>query len=601
MPQTLPLSASLSSLPRECAVSICILLEARDLARLGACSRKLLQTTSDDLLWIDLCKRDYGVDAKKCMAAFPFITVKGFYCGVLEAWGWTLGAWQANYPFFTGQLLSVRVDTAASRIIAEKMTVINTFEETPGASEMEEDLVGASEFGSLPGVSVDTLCARLLRQPVFEIRFETTAESQASFRGLQWRESYLNANVCPRHLDPGETEEGSDDGEMGMDIDEPQDEDDGEGFFSAGPSFAEGYTPEVEGDSLQIKTYLPEGVGSMAMCCGAKLGGKPMPEHLGGLVDAWDTFSEYQNSVQHFPAFRPSPETGLWPYPESSRVLHTEGVLITMFDSNEPPLAFNRDDSEALRQQRPLADKMHPQRSRKASLMALNCRAKCHHYGVRTVTLRAPEGELRFRTGRHQTIWSKIRSDPRARPTVRLPPGFGVRPLEGIWAGTYGSHGIEFLLLRYEPSKAAPPPYVPFSVYMEPEDPPLDMMFYKVTGDVNVPRGEVSCRASLHDGKGNAFVRTYSVDEEEATEGTDDGEDPPGQVLSEHHGLDLAHGRFASEFRSARVFPGFGTIAMSGYRSPQEITNDVIVISETEVAVYWHDMRKVSRFTKVDL
>ncbi|KAJ3155603.1 hypothetical protein HDU89_006569 [Geranomyces variabilis] len=603
-PRPPPPRPTLNSLPQECLTHICSLLTATHLACLSACSTRLRRVSNDDLLWFCLCLTDYGIDARQCLPAFPYSSVRSFYVGVLVKWGWTLGPWQANYPFFTGQLLAVRIDPDLRRIVGEKITATSAGG-SPDADD--DDAVNGPDppsvlpFGTIPGVTMDTLSLQLERKPVFEVRFERRDLVYASMRDL-WSQ---NMGACTRPRDEDEDED--------MDMDsEPVRSDN----LSAAASSSTMTTTVVRTEGPTVSAYDQEDVMSYSTCCGAKLNTPTLRTHVGSIQDAWSTFSNIEASLDHFPIFRPSPATGLWPYPESSRVLRTEGVLITMFDSNEPPLAFNRNEAEALASEKlaaaaaiaanvadPISRAPSARQQVPPGLLALSCRTKCHEYGVRTVTLRAPEGELRFRPGRFQTLWSKIRQPWLTRPSPPLlPPRMLVAPLEGIWAGTYGGHGIEFLLLRYE---QAPGITASAASSCKPAD-DLDMVFYKVTGDVNVPRGEVSCRAKLHDGTGNPYVRVPLGPPQQVTTpgvGIGHDEDDPSYLHYEYQRVLFgSEVFFGTEFHcGCAAFPGVGTVAMTGYRSPTRIPNDVIVISETEVAVYWHDMRRVSRFVKVDL
>ncbi|KAI8906202.1 hypothetical protein DFJ77DRAFT_199912 [Powellomyces hirtus] len=383
LPRRPACAVSLTTLPQECLIQICALLPARTLTTLSACSALLQRASSDDLLWLRLCQIDYGVDARHCLPAFPYTTVRGFYVGVLQKWGWTLGAWQANYPFFTGQLLHVRVDPLYSRIVGEKLTVdISGLDET-----------SAAPVAPLPGVSMDKLAVQLERKAVFEIRFEKAEHVDSSLNSL-WSQRMPGAGqspLCTRDMLFGEWDDNDDTDDGG---------DSGSSSFVAAagvPVTVSTVAPVLTHvDAPPASPYDQEGVVSYTTCCGAKINTPTLRSHVGTVIDAWDSFSVFQTSLEHFPLFRPSVDTGLWPYPESSRVLRTEGVLITMFDSNEPPLAFNRDEAETLLNEksawrRPPSDSVRQKAY--PALLSLMCRTKCHDYGVRTVTLRAPEGK----------------------------------------------------------------------------------------------------------------------------------------------------------------------------------------------------------------
>jgi hypothetical protein len=90
-------------------------------------------------------------------------------------------------------------------------------------------------------------------------------------------------------------------------------------------------------------------------------------------------------------------------------------------------------------------------------------------------------------------------------------------PKAGIYIGSYGGHGKEFILIHY-----------------------LQDCFIatKITGDVNVPRGEVSFQSDLQ------------------------------QVQFLYPNINIVN---STEFPTGRVYDGFGTIAMPGFMDTQQI------------------------------
>ncbi|CAB4373197.1 unnamed protein product [Rhizophagus irregularis] len=98
---------------------------------------------------------------------------------------------------------------------------------------------------------------------------------------------------------------------------------------------------------------------------------------------------------------------------------------------------------------------------------------------------------------------------------------------DGIWVGDYGGHGIEFLLLKYEISGC--------------------LFATKITGDINVPRGEISWKCNLDD-------QLRICDEREW------------------------NGKISYRAKSK--------IAYGGFRNPSEIDSEVIIVSNDELAVY---------------
>ncbi|KND04475.1 uncharacterized protein SPPG_00202 [Spizellomyces punctatus DAOM BR117] len=511
---------SLTALPCECLIHLLSFLSASQLATVSAVSRTLYSAANDDTLWQRLCLVNYKVEAKTHLHVFPYRTIRGFYVGVLARYGWMLGLWQANYPFFTGQLLQVRINPTDASIIGENLSATNI---SP---------ISEQQFGAIQGVSVDSLQLSLSRTRVFEICFEPCGEGlhrvSPSFDGPEQVSRRRRRTSAP--LENTEDAIGS--------------------------------------------AYDQEGISSYTICFGNRAQSTTLRKHMSVVDDGQETFRSYQLCQDHFPYFRPSPSTGLWPYPENSRVLRAEGTLITMFDSNEPPLAFN----PLLQTNGELEDASWEM---PANTLTIHCPLKCHEYGVRTVTLRAPEGELRFKTGRYQTIWSQIKLDANHKSAI-APSNMVIKPLEGIWAGTYGSHGIEYVLLRYE--------WVANALDASVQD--IHLVFYKITGDVNVPRGEVSCRVNLGDGTGIPWIGDSRIGDDLAEDGTELNDDASKIFLPALKD---------PEFQTARAYHGRGTVAMAGYRNPTYIVNDAIILSETKIAIYWHDLKRISSFVKVAL
>ncbi|KAI8817737.1 uncharacterized protein EV422DRAFT_214343 [Fimicolochytrium jonesii] len=501
------------------------------------------------------------------------------------------------------------------------------------------------------GVTMDSLTLNLTRRRVFDIKFEKADVCYRRLRGMSYREAARTSTGFRAHM------EGLVDG-VGMERSNSTE------VLSEASVAASSAAAPPDCSSA----YDQEGISSYVLCCGAKVGQAVVRDHLGTLTEAVDTYADYHSTIDHFPVFNPSPITGLWPYPESSRALRNDGALITMFDSNEPPLAFNRhqpantvqheehgeDEEYELGHASPVMRGRRPRRKAKPpkpSLLALHCKSTCHQYGVRTVTLRAPEGELRFRAAKFHTVWSKIKCSglqhqptpptptslcpaftPTSHPSPPPPPSSShptlsflsslystrpgpsprmkIQPREGIWAGTYGTHGVEFLLLRYEWGEMtmfnaaaamaegeAGADYVPHDNHAydegdttstrattaKPHIPTVDMVFYKVTGDVNVPRGEISFRAHLGDGSGSEFVSappetvfTTAINASNVSPGNASaagGAAGGGGGAYKPYAM-LSDPSFSDELRGARAYDGDGTVAMSGYRSPTRIRNE---------------------------
>ena len=131
---------------------------------------------------------------------------------------------------------------------------------------------------------------------------------------------------------------------------------------------------------------------------------------------------------------------------------------------------------------------------------------------------------------------------------VPLPDAMPVKPVEGVWAGTYGGHGVEFLLLRYTNRSSAVPSSSSSSTSSQST---LYLEMHKITGDHNVPRGEISLKAEIGNGVGNGKIRS--------------GRRANGR------GIDLNE---TDEFQGLRAYWGEGKVAGVGFRHPARITCD---------------------------
>ncbi|KAK9694385.1 hypothetical protein K7432_013438 [Basidiobolus ranarum] len=114
-------------------------------------------------------------------------------------------------------------------------------------------------------------------------------------------------------------------------------------------------------------------------------------------------------------------------------------------------------------------------------------------------------------------------------------------PMQGIWAGTYGMHGCEILLLDQNPKSH-------------------EVIARKLTGDLNIPRSEVTFTANMNakPGKTNLIG-----------------------------------------FEGSKLYPGKGQIATLGFFDRAMTDIDVIVISEDEMAVHWPNLNRVDRYHRI--
>lgn len=162
------------------------------------------------------------------------------------------------------------------------------------------------------------------------------------------------------------------------------------------------------------------------------------------------------------------------------------------------------------------------------------------------------------------------------------------RPYQGIWVGDYGAHGCEFLLVLQrdrEPAESATEyghSTAGASVSSSPSGVSRDYAGFetgdygtvipkgsleaiKLTGDPNVPRGEISFIAD------------------------DIGDDGLVRVADE------------DPFRGARIVASKGHLAGVGFRDDIFIDSQLILVSPDCLAHYWVAMGHVSYYRRVDI
>ncbi|KAK1145361.1 hypothetical protein N8T08_004236 [Aspergillus melleus] len=162
-----------------------------------------------------------------------------------------------------------------------------------------------------------------------------------------------------------------------------------------------------------------------------------------------------------------------------------------------------------------------------------------------------------FTAGRSETLSTYSTLDPRLYTPTRE------KPFQGIWVGDYSAHGCEFLLFMQRD---------PDSGHLD--QPPSDsgeiiyrgsLEAVKLTGDPNVPRGEITF-ASNDIGPGG-FVRT--ADE--------------------------------ALFKGARIVRSRGHVAGLGFRDDSFIDSQLILINPECIAHYWETMGHISYYRRLDI
>ncbi|KAJ5536276.1 hypothetical protein N7513_009462 [Penicillium frequentans] len=132
------------------------------------------------------------------------------------------------------------------------------------------------------------------------------------------------------------------------------------------------------------------------------------------------------------------------------------------------------------------------------------------------------------------------------------------KPYQGIWVGDYSAHGCEFLLFIQRGVQS-----------QDAEDgdtgPSGSLEAVKLTGDPNVPRGQISFVAN--DIGPGGLVR---VDDREP-------------------------------FENARIVRCLGHVAGIGFQDDTFINSELILISPDFIAHYWKEMGHVSYYRRVDI
>lgn len=208
--------------------------------------------------------------------------------------------------------------------------------------------------------------------------------------------------------------------------------------------------------------------------------------------------------------------------------------------------------------------------------LCISCSEGCHNERIRVLS--ASRGELSATP--YRTRYSRVKLPASEMDCARdLSSKLAcLLPREGLWTGTYSAHGVEVLLFRY--FSAVPTEHLPGS-FPEDEQPIADLCAIKVTGDPNVPKGELTLRASIL--PSTARRTTIPLHGEGEAE------------------LNLLTTTEFAGYPNLNVVPAEGTVAMAGFRRPRPIAAYLIVLNEGEAAVWWPALHKISRFAAVDL
>ncbi|PGH13890.1 hypothetical protein AJ80_06159 [Polytolypa hystricis UAMH7299] len=144
------------------------------------------------------------------------------------------------------------------------------------------------------------------------------------------------------------------------------------------------------------------------------------------------------------------------------------------------------------------------------------------------------------------------------------------KPYRGIWVGDYSGHGPEFLLVIQRDNTASratqqPPATAPDRSSQSYTGPRGRLEAIKLTGDPNVPRGEITWYAN------------------------DIGPDGLIRVADE----DI--------FKNARVVRSMGHIASTNFRNDRFIPSQLILVSPDCIAHFWTELKHISYYRRVDV
>ncbi|KAK3995287.1 hypothetical protein QBC44DRAFT_320787 [Cladorrhinum sp. PSN332] len=190
--------------------------------------------------------------------------------------------------------------------------------------------------------------------------------------------------------------------------------------------------------------------------------------------------------------------------------------------------------------------------------------------GTSTGPVVLPQLRRSFNVPSHQEVTTYVTLEPELYTPTKD------KPFRGIWVGDYSGHGCEFLVLMQPDDEGTAGPEITKRKEGE-SDEGFEKRKYeeriyrgtleavKLTGDRNVPRGELTFRV---DDLGPAgYIRSIERD----------------------------------PFRGARVVKSMGHIANTGFRSDRFIESQLIILSHDRLAQYWVEWGHISFFERVNI
>ncbi|KXS17496.1 hypothetical protein M427DRAFT_54440 [Gonapodya prolifera JEL478] len=226
-------------------------------------------------------------------------------------------------------------------------------------------------------------------------------------------------------------------------------------------------------------------------------------------------------------------------------------------------------------------------------LLSIDCEHGCYTSRLRTVSFRRVDGRNEIQSTTLFRPTFSLVAHPRAvadvdrvlAQTQTQTQRRALTPRQGIWVGTYGSHGQEFVLLQYADGAR--------------------LEAHKITGDLNVPRGELSWSADLSREVDVSCLDADAADGDEArsynlTQAAEFSEfweaEQEFRAGVRGNESENENGGVRRQIKGLRAFRGSGTVAMPGYREASSIGAHLIVLSDKELLMFWHGLRKLSRF-----
>ena len=182
----------------------------------------------------------------------------------------------------------------------------------------------------------------------------------------------------------------------------------------------------------------------------------------------------------------PDPVTGLWPF---IRPLGRDELVNDEEDAelNEGMFALvNQGIGDFPIPLTPMS--ILRERPKTAGVISFDCQESCHNHQLRTMSF-STAGTPTVVTESYMPLYSRVRTGPRLQSPFALTAldliKSRVNVEEGVWVGSYGSHGLEFLLISFV-----------VDINM------VRLRASKITGDINVPRGVVTWQALVAENDG---------------------------------------------------------------------------------------------------